>query len=80
MKKTASWTFFGITPWRIFLLSQFVALYTCFEVFKFGIWGFIWFFPVGYLISLLVDVVFEFILFPTLNRIFNKSYGYSRKK
>lgn len=76
-KKTInkSYTFFGVTPMRIFLISIFSSLYLCFFIWGLGAWGFLVFIPLGYVIAIAISFVLEYLLFPSLNAIFKKSYG-----
>lgn len=69
------YTFFGVTPIRIFTLSMFVSLYLCFFVWGLGAWGILAFIPLGYAITLAINLFFEYLLFPSLNAVFKKSYG-----
>jgi hypothetical protein len=69
------YTFFGVTPMRIFILSMFSSLYLCFFVWGLGVWGFLVFIPLGYAITFAVNLFFEYLLFPLLNTVFKKSYG-----
>jgi hypothetical protein len=69
------WKFFGITPWKIFILSISISWYLCFFVWGLGLWGFLAFIPLGYAICLGIDFVFEYLLFPSLNAFFKKNYG-----
>ncbi len=69
------WNFFGLSPIRLFVLSMFLSLYLCFFLWEFGIWGVLLFVPIGYLIALAIDIFLEYLVFPSLNVIFKKSYG-----
>jgi hypothetical protein len=69
------YTFFGVTPKRIFILSMFSSLYLCFFVWGLGAWGFLVFIPFGYAIAIAISLLLEYLLFPSLNAIFKKSYG-----
>lgn len=76
-KKTMNkpYTFFGVTPFRIFILSMFTSLYFCFFVWGLGVWGIVVFIPLGYAITFAINLFFEYLLFPSLNAIFKKNYG-----
>lgn len=76
-KKTINkpYTFFGVTPMRIFVLSMFSSLCLCFLVWGLGAWGFLVFIPLGYAIAFAINLFFEYLLFPLLNTVFKKSYG-----
>lgn len=69
------YTFFGVTPIRIFILSMFTSLYFCFFVWGIGAWGIVVFIPLGYAITFAINLFFEYLLFPSLNAIFKKRYG-----
>jgi len=69
------YTFFGVTPIRIFTLSMFASLYICFFVWGLGAWGILVFIPLGYAITFVINLFFEYLLFPLLNAVFKKSYG-----
>lgn len=76
-KKTINkpYSFFGVTPIRIFTLSMFASLYLCFFVWGLGAWGILVFLPLGYVITFAFNLFFEYLLFPSLNAVFKKSYG-----
>ena len=69
------YSFFGVTPIRIFTLSMFASLYLCFFVWGLGAWGILVFIPLGYAITFAINLFFEYLLFPSLNAVFKKSYG-----
>ena len=69
------YSFFGVTPIRIFTLSMFASLYLCFFVWGLGAWGILAFIPLGYAITFAINLFFEYLLFPSLNAVFKKSYG-----
>lgn len=69
------YTFFGVTPMRIFILSMFSSLYLCFLVWGLGAWGFIVFIPLGYAITFAINLFFDYLIFLPLNAVFKKSYG-----
>lgn len=69
------YSFFGVTPIRIFTLSVFASLYLCFFVWGLGAWGILVFIPLGYAITFAINFFFEYLLFPSLNAVFKKSYG-----
>ena len=73
------YSFFGVTPIRIFTLSMFASLYLCFFVWGLGAWGILAFIPLGYAITFAINLFFEYLLFPSLNAVFKKSYGPTTK-
>lgn len=76
-KKTINkgYSFFGVTPIRIFALSMFASLYLCFFVWGLGAWGILVFIPFGYAITFAFNFFFDYLLFPSINAVFKKSYG-----
>jgi len=54
---------------------MFASLYICFFVWGLGAWGILVFIPLGYAITFVINLFFEYLLFPLLNAVFKKSYG-----
>lgn len=69
------WSFFGLTPIRVFTVSMITCLYLCFFTWGLGFWGILVFIPLGYAVAFAINIFFEYLLFPFLNAVFKKSYG-----